>query len=112
MRSKTFPHKVSFLEAINVNEFCGTFLDGKAERQWVATLTFVPTHVWKMQSRLGSPLTQTLRSQPTEEGEEGESASSEKSDGTFHTSAGFILHVHLGEAEPARDICQGDAPSN
>lgn len=39
----------------------------------------------------------TLRSQPTQEGEEGESASSEKSDGMFHTSAGFILHVHLGK---------------
>lgn len=39
----------------------------------------------------------TLRSQPTEEGEEGGAASSEKSDGIFHTSAGFVSHVHLGK---------------
>lgn len=81
---------------------------------WVATPDICPNACVENAKQAGKPPRTdiTLRSQPPEEGEEGESASSEKSDGTFHTSAGFILHVHLGEAEPARDICQGDAPSN
>lgn len=52
-----------------------------------------------------------LRSQPAEKGEEGESASSE-----IWWNVSHICWIYFtrpdGQAKPAKDICQGEAPSN
>lgn len=83
------------------------FLNGKAELQWVATLTFVPCV--ENAKQVGKPL--HTDTQPTETRRLGESVSSENVMECFRHLQD-LFYMSIRETKATRDICLGVALLN